>query len=72
MILDGARMVFSFELPKSWSKKKKKQMEGQEHKQKPDLDNLIKAVKDTIFYKHPVHNDCEVSRTNSGKFWARE
>ena len=31
-------------VPKSWSKKKKSANLGRPHKQRPDLDNLIKAV----------------------------
>jgi Holliday junction resolvase RusA-like endonuclease len=35
-------------MPPSWSKKKRVAMAGQPHKNKPDLDNLIKAFKDAL------------------------
>jgi Holliday junction resolvase RusA-like endonuclease len=41
-------MVFYMPMPKSWSEKKRQQMLGRPHQQRPDLDNLIKAVKDAL------------------------
>jgi Holliday junction resolvase RusA-like endonuclease len=35
-------------MPKSWSNKKKKEMDGQPHRVKPDLDNIVKAFKDSL------------------------
>lgn len=37
-----------FSMPKSWSKKKKKEMRGQRHRQKPDRDNIDKAILDSL------------------------
>ena len=37
-----------FEMPKSWSKKKKSEMDGQPHTSPPDLDNLQKLVCDAL------------------------
>jgi Holliday junction resolvase RusA-like endonuclease len=45
----GARVLFLIPMPKSWSKKKKGEMIGKPHKQKPDLDNLIKALGDAVY-----------------------
>lgn len=42
-------LTFIIPMPKSWSKKKRKEMSGRPHKQRPDLDNLIKAFKDSVF-----------------------
>ena len=39
---------FMIPMPSSWSKKKKQQMYLQKHLPKPDLDNLIKAFKDSL------------------------
>lgn len=39
---------FVIPMPESWSEKKKVKMEGEPHKQTPDLDNLIKAFKDAL------------------------
>lgn len=37
---------FYMPIPKSWSKKEKSRMVGRPHVKKPDLDNLVKLVKD--------------------------
>ena len=37
---------FQIAMPASWSDKKKAEMEGRPHRQKPDLDNLHKAFFD--------------------------
>lgn len=49
-IIIGDVLGISFVLPmaNSWSKKKKEEFNGLPHQQKPDLDNLIKAVKDCL------------------------
>ena len=39
-------IVFVMPMPKSWSKKKKAEMNLMPHTQTPDLDNLIKALLD--------------------------
>lgn len=43
-------LVFHMPIPKSWSQKKRAQAIGGEirHTSKPDLDNLIKAIKDGL------------------------
>jgi len=48
--LDGDRlqMRFGVPMPKSWSKKKRREMNGSPHRAKPDIDNLIKAVLDAL------------------------
>ncbi len=45
---DNLDITFVLPMPKSWSKKKKEMMDGQPHKSRPDLDNLIKAFKDAL------------------------
>ena len=64
-------LTFIFEMPKSWSKKKKLEMIWQPHKQTPDIDNLFKAFTDTVFYKKDK-NDCWIHRINARKYWAWE
>jgi len=44
--LNNVSIEFTIGMPKSWSKKKKAQMDGTPHTQTPDLDNLLKAVCD--------------------------
>ena len=36
-------------MPKSWSKKKQVEMAGKPHRQKPDRDNIDKAIMDALF-----------------------
>lgn len=45
----GAVIYFILPMPTSWSKKKKEQMLNKPHQQKPDLDNLLKAVLDAVY-----------------------
>ncbi len=44
----GASVFFFIPVPKSWSKKKKKLHHGQLHQSKPDLDNLVKSLTDSL------------------------
>lgn len=39
---------FIIQMPKSWSEKKKSKMDGEPHKQKPDLDNMLKGLQDCL------------------------
>ena len=45
---DPLSIHFVMPMPKSWSKKKRKEMDGKPHITRPDLDNLIKAFQDAI------------------------
>lgn len=45
---EGASVTFALPMPKSWSKREREAMEGQPHQQKPDLDNLVKALADAV------------------------
>ncbi len=52
-------VTFIMQIPKSLSKKKQSELIGQYHIKKPDVDNLLKTVKDSLegtFYK----NDSQV------------
>lgn len=42
-------ITFILPMPDSWSKKRKAEMNGRPHQQKPDKDNLEKALLDAIF-----------------------
>lgn len=65
--MSGAHVVFILPMPQSWSKKKKAQMNGQPHMQKPDADNLIKALADAIY-----NEDCEIWNFQVSKFWGEQ
>ncbi len=45
----GAHVTFVLPMPKSWSKKKRLQYDGKPHMDTPDLDNLIKALGDSVY-----------------------
>ena len=62
-------LYIEFHLPmaKSWSKKKKEKMNTDFHNQKPDIDNLIKAVLDAL-----MSEDWQVHTVYARKFWAEE
>jgi Holliday junction resolvase RusA-like endonuclease len=47
-LADCYRVVFYMEMPKSWSQKKKKEMNGKFHRQRPDIDNMIKSINDSL------------------------
>ena len=63
-------LVFYIEMPKSWSNKKRLEMEWKPHRQTPDGDNLYKAFTDTVFYNQKKYNDKEIFDTKSKKFWS--
>lgn len=44
-------LLFIFAIPESYSKKKAQETQGKPFLQKPDIDNLIKSLQDTVFYK---------------------
>jgi Holliday junction resolvase RusA-like endonuclease len=44
-----ALIMFLFPMPKTWTKKKKREMVHQIHNSKPDLDNCEKAICDALF-----------------------
>lgn len=58
-------VLFLIPMPNTWSKKKKEKMNGLPHKQKPDTDNLIKAVKDAL-----KKDDSDVWLEKAEKRWA--
>lgn len=59
-------IAFFIKMPKSWSKKKRAEMDGRPHLQRPDLDNLIKAFKDAL-----LEEDSQVFRyRDSFKLWS--
>jgi Holliday junction resolvase RusA-like endonuclease len=41
-------VVFHLLMPASWDEPKRVRLEGQPHTQRPDLDNLIKALGDAV------------------------
>jgi len=58
-------MEFHFPMAKSWSKKKKARMVGKPHRQRPDTDNVVKGIQDSL-----LAEDCKVWHIEAKKFWA--
>ena len=74
LIDSGWSLYFYYPIPKHWSKKKKLLMRGQKKKSKPDIDNLTKAVFDSLGKKRGEDSDRipdeQVAQlSGSGKFW---
>lgn len=66
-----AFFTFNFCMPKSWSKKKRNQLIGTPHEQRPDATNLAKFIEDAlndIFWK----DDCILHTVISKKQWAED
>ena len=57
-------MHFVIKMPKSWSKKKRDLMRLAPHQQKPDIDNLVKAVLDSMMVE-----DKQVYKITADKHW---
>ena len=62
--MDSFKIVFHVPMPKSWSKKKKTQYDGKPHQQTPDLDNFLKAWKDSVY-----EEDAIVWHVEATKLW---
>jgi Holliday junction resolvase RusA-like endonuclease len=56
---------FFIPIPKSWSLKKRNAHIGLPHKQRPDLDNLIKAVQDIL-----LSEDSRIWEVYASKRWS--
>jgi hypothetical protein len=63
----GWHVTFVLPMPKSWSEKRKLEMDGKPHQQKPDKDNLEKSLLDALFT-----DDCRVWDGRVTKRWGRE
>lgn len=62
----GAHIIFVLPMPGSWSKKKRAEMDGRPHQQRPDKDNLEKGLLDAIY-----DEDCQVWDSRVTKVWGR-
>jgi len=58
------KIQFFLTMPNSWSKTKKKLMDGEPHLQKPDLDNLVKSFLDCL-----CKNDSFIHTIEAKKVW---
>lgn len=58
---------FYITMPVSWSKKKRLEMIGAPHQQRPDIDNLVKAFLDAL-----CEDDSYVYAIKAEKYWSEE
>jgi Holliday junction resolvase RusA-like endonuclease len=63
---EGAMVEFAIPMPKSWSNARKSKMDGTAHRQKPDIDNLVKALADACF-----EDDSLIHTIAARKVWAQ-
>lgn len=63
----GAHIIFYIPMPRSWSKKKRNEMNGKPHRQRPDTDNLFKALADAIYGDDSHIHDVRISKVWSEK-----
>ena len=61
------KVRFNVPMPNSWSKKRRAEMNGQPHQQKPDVDNYAKAFMDAL-----CADDSHVYDLHATKYWAEE
>lgn len=61
---DSFAVTFTVQMPKSWSKKKKAQMDGKPAQSKPDLSNLVKSLEDAM-----RDDDEKVHMISAKKIW---
>jgi len=64
----GAHVLFDLPVPKSWSERRKSEMIGSPHERVPDLDNMLKALLDSVFFGS---TDAHVSDIRITKRWSR-
>ena len=64
---DYFHAIFLIPMPQSWTKKRKRACNGMKHPQKPDKDNLEKALVDAI-YRHG--DDSHIWNSSATKLWA--
>jgi Holliday junction resolvase RusA-like endonuclease len=64
--------IFRIPMPKSWSASKRSRYDGQVHQQKPDLDNLIKGITDSIAYKRSRDDSHVAVYLFAQKLWTLE
>lgn len=58
-------LTFHIPMSPSWSKKKRAELEGKPHQQKPDIDNLLKAWMDALY-----RNDAVIWKVSASKLWS--
>lgn len=63
----ACKVIFRLPFPRSWPEDIQAQLDGKPHKCRPDLDNLVKALLDSLFAE-----DSHVWEIQAEKRWARK
>jgi hypothetical protein len=63
----GAEVIFVLPMPDRWNEERKSSMDGRAHMEKPDLDNLLKALADALY-----GDDSGIWDIHVTKRWGRE
>ena len=61
-VKNGQHVTFFIPMPKSWTKKKKAEKVGTLHDQKPDVDNLCKALLDAVYDDDSIIGDIRITK----------
>lgn len=72
ILTESLSLKFVIPMPKSWSQKKRLEMDGQGHTQTPDLDNLIKGFKDALAKNDSYVYEYDFMRKEWGEFGSIE
>ena len=64
---DTFEASFIIPMPPTWSKKKMATMDGKPHQQRPDVDNLVKALMDCL-----KKEDSSVYKILISKYWGKD
>lgn len=58
----GCHITFVFEMPQSWSQRKRSSMRDSPHQSKPDIDNCVKALLDATILQDSVVWDVRATK----------
>jgi len=58
----GSHVVFVLPMPESWSDRKKRAFNTAAHRGRPDCDNLLKSLMDSVFKEDSVVWDIRISK----------
>lgn len=67
VLSDTCKIIFHVQMPPSWSKKRREEFSGKPHQQKPDIDNMLKALFDALYA-----DDAHIWRVDAEKRWAED
>lgn len=66
-VTERLNLTFRVPMPPSWSEKKRIELDGTPHQQRPDIDNYLKAFLDAL-----CEEDSYVWDVRATKLWSRE